>query len=214
MSGSLNSLNKVMRSKNVLTSFVTLAACLLVLACQSSPRTSSAAATASSSTALIDRSALEAAWGQCTTQFGYDPAAQAALAEDQLGTGELEWRGCAYDALIAVVRPELFQPEGLDALVETDKRLTQAIANGTTTRTERLAQITAQVEAIKQQEQAVRASIAAAIDPAQDLSDLSDQREFEQMRSDMEIVPLRNCRLRLDHSPGWCPAPCWARSTS
>ena len=168
-----------------------IAALLLAAGCQSSGPASSGTPAASATASPVDRAALEAALGQCTATTGYDPVpAQAALGENQLGAGELEWRSCAYDALNSVVRPALFQPEAIDALIEDDKRLTQEIVDGTSTRSERLAQVVARVDDIRQQELALRASVEVATGAAQDqsLEDMQTDLEYAQMRSDIDMI--------------------------
>jgi hypothetical protein len=175
-----------------LGSLAAIAALLLVAGCQSSaPVSSGTAAAPATASSPVDRAALEAALGQCIATTGYDPvAAQASLGENELGAGELEWRSCAYDALNTVVRPKLFQPEAIDDLIEDDKRLTQGIVDGTSTRSERHAEVVARVDNIRQQELALRASVDAATGAAQDqaLDDMQSDLAYAQMRSDIDMI--------------------------
>ncbi len=166
-------------------------AMLLAAACQSpGPTPSNSGSAGASAVAVpIDRAALAAALSACTADTGYDPAAALdMLGETELGADELEWRDCAYAALNAEVRPKLLEPEALDALIEDDRQLTQAIAAGSSTRSARLDRLTLRVDAIKEQEQQVRASVAAATGDAQVLTDLQAAAEFAQMRADIDMI--------------------------
>ena len=106
---------------------------------------------------------LEGALKKCSEQTGYDPAEQGALGQYDLGAGELQWRDCAYEALLMVVVPNTPYPALYMDLVANDKELTRGIEERYVTRDERQAKISGQLrEIVDREEKAARLQSAQA----------------------------------------------------
>jgi hypothetical protein len=89
---------------------------------------------------------------QCTARTGYDPERQQSLGSYDLGSGELQWRDCAYVALMNVVVPNTAQPELYRALIDKDRELTRGIQEKRITREQRDAEIGRQRQQILDRE--------------------------------------------------------------
>ena len=92
--------------------------------------------------------ALQDVLAGCTAQYHYDPKA-ADLPERALAPGEPEWRACARRAVLEQIVPNSSVPELYRRLVEDDVQMTEAIAAGTLTRSERSARLEASIAAIR-----------------------------------------------------------------
>lgn len=134
------------------------------------------------------RESVAAALRQCTIENGYSPDSSAGLGQTQLGEGELDWRDCAYDALDRVLRPNLSEPEALDALIEDDERLTDAIEAGSGTRAERSAMLSARIESIKTREQQVREENLTTLSAGALLDATNSDTEYQRIRGDIEVI--------------------------
>ena len=130
---------------------------------------------------------LAGASAQCTAATGYDPdsADTVALGSFALGDGEMAWRECLYQAVTDLVRPGLIQPQRLDAIIATDRRMTAAIAAGEATRAERERTIEAMVAGLQAQE----ASLRAATDPGEDAAAaLRPDPRMERLRRELDVL--------------------------
>ena len=92
--------------------------------------------------------ALDDALAACSAAQAFDPKA-AALPERALAPGEPEWRACARRAVLEQIVPNSSVPELYRRLVEADVQMTEAIAAGTLTRSERSARLEASIAAIR-----------------------------------------------------------------
>ena len=98
---------------------------------------------------------------QCTQRYGYDPETAAKLAPHVLGQGEREWRACVYEAIEKYVIPRTLSPEVYRRAIAEDRKMTEAVANGTMTRAERQARLRQMLEEIDRAEEANRAKVQA-----------------------------------------------------
>lgn len=87
----------------------------------------------------------------CGTRHRYDPD-DPALPENGLGPTELEWRQCAYEA--ARDYSAVNTPLALDfaTLIDEDQKMTQALAAGQMTRSERRARLQPLIAAVREKE--------------------------------------------------------------
>lgn len=134
------------------------------------------------------RESMAAALRQCTIDYGYNPDQAGRLGPGQLGEGEIDWRDCAYDALERVVEPNLQEPEALEALIEDDERLTEAIEEGRATRAERAAVLQARLNAIQAREQQLFQQNASTLGAAQALDVASSNAEYQRIRNDIASI--------------------------
>lgn len=126
---------------------------------------------------------------QCGEMTGYDPAGQSSLGPYELGQGELQWRDCAYTALLMFVIPNTPYPALYMALVDEDKELTRGIQEKHVTRNEREAKISdRRQEIIAREEKAARLRAAQA-----------DQEE--RMRIDMISTSMHALARNAQRSP-------------
>jgi hypothetical protein len=91
---------------------------------------------------------LESAIAACTATFHYDPKAPD-LPERALAPGEREWRACARRAVLDDIVPDSSVPDLYRRLVADDEQMTEAIAAGTLTRSERTARLEASITKIR-----------------------------------------------------------------
>jgi len=87
----------------------------------------------------------------CSTRYGFNPN-DPALPENTLGPNELEWRNCAYEA--ARDYTAVNTPLALDfaTLIDEDQKMTQALAAGQITRSERRARLQPLIAAVHDKE--------------------------------------------------------------
>lgn len=134
------------------------------------------------------RESVAAALRQCTIDYGYSPDSSSSLGQTQLGAGELDWRDCSYDALNRVLRPNLSEPEALDALIEDDERLTEAIEDGSGTRAQRASMLAARIESIKTREQLAREQSLTTLSAGALLDATTSNTEYERIRGDINVI--------------------------
>ena len=91
---------------------------------------------------------------QCTVETGYNPDAVSQIPDTQLAAGEEDFRDCAHDAFDDILGPNMKDPDQLDAFIEEDETLTEAIAEGTATRSQRRSVLSARLNSIRTIEQA------------------------------------------------------------
>jgi hypothetical protein len=135
---------------------IAIAALLLALAaCASGGSSSSGAgntAAAKADTLVDAREKLVAALTDCSSRYDYDPEAPG-LPENALAPNELEWRDCAYAAAREYTRVNTALAVDFTTLIDEDQRLTQAVADGQMTRTERRQRLQPLIEGIRQKEE-------------------------------------------------------------
>ena len=106
-----------------------------VAACASAPTKTSPAALS------MLRPQLRAALDQCTRTHGYDLTQTAGVAENALAPNELPWRQCAYDAVRAYAEGHPSVGGLYAQLIDEDIAMTDAIQQGSMTRSQRRARI-------------------------------------------------------------------------
>jgi hypothetical protein len=111
---------------------------------------------------------------ECSQKHGYAPSQSDALGPNQLGAGEREWRGCVYRGIEAIVIPKAREPENFRTLISTDQRLTNDIAAGSTTRTQRRQRIEALLDrAVDREAELEKEANLAALQRTQGLTSTS-----------------------------------------
>lgn len=162
--------------------FVVLAAGLLLAACGSSRP-------AGFDAPDIDEfpSGVNQALRECTVTYGYNPDVSAQIPDNQLAPGEEDWRDCAHDAFDDILGPNMKDPDQLDALIDEDEALTEAIAEGTATRSQRRAVLSARLNSIRAAEQAFPTGQAVgSAGPV--LSQTDVNLAFQRIRGDVEAI--------------------------
>jgi hypothetical protein len=94
---------------------------------------------------------------ECTKRYGYDPDAGSKLAANVLGPGEREWRGCVYQGIEKHLIPRTLSPDVYRHAIDEDRKMTEAIAKGEMTRSQRQARVRQMLEEIDRVEKANRA---------------------------------------------------------
>ena len=149
-----------------------------------------AAQTASPSAA--DWQALDAKMGDCTRLHGYDPAAAEGIPQHQLGAGERAWRECVYDGIRMTLMQRSEVPEMYQQLIDEDRRMTDAVEQGSLSRQERRMRLEEYVRNIKLSEE-VNESLATNQEHERirrDLERMRQQQEFERLVRPRIVVPL------------------------
>lgn len=108
---------------------------------------------------VIARGQLDDHIAECTKRFGYDPEAASKLGANVLGPGELEWRACVYQGIEKYVIPKTQSPEMYRRAIAEDRKMTDAVANGQTTRAQRRARVQQLLEEFDRVEEANRAKL-------------------------------------------------------
>ena len=136
------------------------------------------------------RQTLASALRQCTIDYEYDPEDAGGLAPDALGDGEVEWRDCAYQAFDRVLKPDLNEPEALDALIDEDRRLTGEIAAGAATRSDRSAAIGARLDVMQTHEVVLRQEEISEMSAGDLLSTLQSGTDeaLDALAADLAVV--------------------------
>lgn len=98
----------------------------------------------------------------CAKNIGVDPRTAKGVGERELLPKEREWRACAYEGIRALLVPTARHPGLYGQLIAEDQSMTDRIAKGTMTRSERAARLDQLREAIAQKEQQSTAEISQA----------------------------------------------------
>jgi hypothetical protein len=107
----------------------------------------------SASAALLQaRGQLTADIQKCTETYGYSPRQATAVAEHALAPHELEWNQCAYGAVRTYEAANPALAPMYEALVSSYQTMTDEVAHGTLTRSERQARTDQKLAAIEQAE--------------------------------------------------------------
>lgn len=77
---------------------------------------------------------------KCSATHETDPRT-AAVGENELAPREREWRTCAYDGIRTLLVPGSADPELYATLIAEDQAMTEKVANGQMTRSERRARL-------------------------------------------------------------------------
>jgi hypothetical protein len=124
---------------------------------------------------------------QCTVETGYNPDVSNQIPDTQLAPGEEDWRDCAHDAFDSILGPLMKDPDQLDALIEEDETLTEAILEGTATRSQRRQVLSARLNSIRTAEQAFPTGQATgSAGPVLDQTDVN--LSFQRIRGDVEAI--------------------------
>jgi hypothetical protein len=126
---------------------------------------------------------------RCTAETGYDPET-APKAEPGLLPGEREFLQCAYRGVETLLIPSTSIPDDYRRLMAEHRAMTEAVAAGAMTRTERRARTAALAEAIKRKEEEARR------EQLQRLAELQDQMAREQL-----MMELQQQIQRMNHLP-------------
>jgi hypothetical protein len=105
------------------------------------------------------RGQLDDHMAECTKRYGYDPEAGSKLASNVLGPGEREWRECVYQGIEKYLIPRTLSPDTYRRLIDEDRKMTEALANGELTRAQRQARVQQILEEIDRIEKANQAKV-------------------------------------------------------
>lgn len=105
---------------------------------------------------------LDAYLDQCTARHGYNPEAASNLGPYFLGAGEGEWRECVYQAVEKYMIPTSLTPEIYRRAIAEDRKMTESVAGGQTTRAQRRARVQELLEEIERVEEKNRAKLEQA----------------------------------------------------
>ena len=105
------------------------------------------------------RGQLDDYMAQCTKRYGYDPEAASKLGSNVLGPGEREWRECVYQGIEKYLIPRTLSPDVYRQAIAEDRKMTEAVAHGEMTRTQRQARVRQMLEEIDRIEEANRAKL-------------------------------------------------------
>jgi len=100
---------------------------------------------------LAARDRLDAALRSCSERYPYDPN-DPSLPERALGPNELEWRQCAYEAAREYSAVNTSLALDFATLIDEDQKLTQALAAGEITRSERRSRLQPLITAVHEKE--------------------------------------------------------------
>lgn len=134
------------------------------------------------------RESMAAALRQCTIRYGYNPDVQANIPQNQLGAGEEDWRDCAHDALDRVLSDNLSDPDALEAFIDADEDLTEAIADGQATRAQRSAVLSGLLNNIRAREQQLYQQNVSGLSAGPLLDTTTSNVERERIRNDIESI--------------------------
>jgi hypothetical protein len=117
-------------------------------ACAGQPSSTPTPQTAS----IAPRAKLVSDMRQCAQQHGYNPSTVAGVAETALAPNELEWRKCAYDAILDYARSNPEMIGKYQQLVYDDIVMTTHIQKHSMTRTNRSDRLNRLIADMKQME--------------------------------------------------------------
>ena len=95
---------------------------------------------------------FQAYLNDCSKTTGTDPRTATGVGERELVAREREWRACAYEGIRALLVPVTKYPELYAQLISEDQAMTDRVAKGTMTRSERRARLDQIRETIAQRE--------------------------------------------------------------
>jgi hypothetical protein len=133
---------------------------------------------------------LQDSLAACRVSAHYDPKSTD-LPERALAPGEREWRDCARQAVVSRIVPGSSVPELYRSLVADDERMTDAVAAGTMTRSERTRQLEASIADIRAAEtQAVEAR------QARQLQDMKADLDRRRQQDEVSRIVANTAQLR------------------
>lgn len=103
---------------------------------------------------LAARTELDAALHTCTSTYGYNPRQASNISEHALAPNELAWNQCAYAAVATYEKANPKLAPMYEQLVTSYQQMTDQVAQGSLTRSERHARTQQMLQAIEQAEQA------------------------------------------------------------
>lgn len=98
----------------------------------------------------------------CSKTHGTDPRKATGVGERELVAREREWRACAYEGIRALLVPATKHPELYAQMISEDQSMTDRIARGMMTRSERRARLEQLREVIAQKEGQARPDLSPA----------------------------------------------------
>lgn len=136
--------------------------------------------------------ALEKHMQDCTRQFGYDPAQAGGLGAHELGAGERAWRDCVYEGIQKIMMSVSVIPEVYQQLIDDDRRMTDDIERQEMTRSERRAQLEANVRNIKLSEEVNKGVVADQkySEMQQQMQRMQQMQQFERLVTPRIAIPL------------------------
>lgn len=117
---------------------------------------------------------------QCTATHGYDPRKPGDVEEDELAPNERAWRACMYAGIDSDIAKHSATPEEWRALIDADRDMTDAIAAGDMSRSQRAARLQMLIANIRLAE-----LTATERRVQQTQRNLEIQDEIERVRRDM-----------------------------
>ena len=89
----------------------------------------------------------------CSSEFNFDPRQAINIGENELAPGEISWRECVYRGVENIVIPDSALSSDYRQIVFEDRVMTDKIARGEFTRTERRVRLEALIESVKAKEE-------------------------------------------------------------
>ncbi len=89
----------------------------------------------------------------CSNTFNFDPREIKNVRENELAPGEIPWRECVYRGVEKFIIPDTALPSDYRQIVAEDRIMTNKIARGELTRTERRNRLEALIQSVKAKEE-------------------------------------------------------------
>ena len=89
----------------------------------------------------------------CSKTFNFDPREIKNVRENELAPGEIPWRDCVYRGVEKFVIPETALPTDYRQIVAEDRIMTNKIAGGELTRTERRNRLEVLIQSVRAKEE-------------------------------------------------------------
>ncbi len=89
----------------------------------------------------------------CSNTFNFDPREIKNVRENELAPGEIPWRECVYRGVEKFVIPDTALPSDYRQIVAEDRIMTNKIARGELTRTERRNRLEALIQSVRAKEE-------------------------------------------------------------
>lgn len=119
---------------------------------------------------------------QCTARYGYDPEATSDIGQYALGAGERDWRECVYQGVEKYLISTTLTPEVYRRAIAEDRKMTESVARGQMTRTQRRARVQELLEEIERIEEASRGKLEQQMQSVDRLVKDELQRQQDTMR--------------------------------
>jgi len=136
------------------------------------------------------RGQLDEHMSECTVRHSYDPEAASDLGPYVLGVGEREWRECVYQGVEKYLVPNTLTPEVYRQVIAEDREMTNSIAAGRMTRSQRKARVQALLEEIERREEANKVELERRMQAA-------EQAMKEELRRQQEMMRITDMRRAI-----------------